>query len=44
MKSTSLTPELEESRKKIKKIAESVGLDFFETIFMLSLSANNIFI
>ncbi|MCB0391813.1 MAG: SpoVR family protein [Bdellovibrionales bacterium] len=35
MKSTSLTPELEESRKKIKKIAESVGLDFFETIFEL---------
>lgn len=30
-----LTPELERERIKIKKIAESYGLDFFETIFEL---------
>ncbi len=30
-----LTPKLESERKKIKKMAESVGLDFFETIFEL---------
>ncbi|RME17153.1 MAG: SpoVR family protein, partial [Bdellovibrio sp.] len=29
----SLTPELEEARKQIEKIASSEGLDFFETIF-----------
>ena len=28
-----ITPELESYRKKICKIAEDVGLDFFETIF-----------
>ncbi len=30
-----LTPELEKERRKILKVAESVGLDFFETIFEL---------
>ncbi len=30
-----LTPELEKERVKIKKVAESVGLDFYETIFEL---------
>lgn len=30
-----LTPELERERVKIKKVAEEVGLDFFDTIFEL---------
>lgn len=30
---SNLTPELEKARLEIKKIAESYGLDFFETIF-----------
>ncbi|MFN8674137.1 MAG: SpoVR family protein [Candidatus Sericytochromatia bacterium] len=35
VKPTSLTPELEEIRKKIEKYARGYGLDFFETIFEL---------
>ena len=30
-----LTPELERERKRIKALAENVGLDFFDTIFEL---------
>lgn len=32
---SSLTPQLEKERKKIQRIAESAGLDFFETVFEL---------